>query len=150
MKLLFKTILPLLLLVACNSTTSSNEQMVELMQNVSKEVRAPGNPFCPEAQKAHLDSLIAVTHDPYQLFDLKNSLGMALLKLGDEQKAIALYEGLLKEARETGVMDNDKVLSQLALAYLRFGEKTNCLHNHSAESCIFPLSFAAVHQNKFG
>src|SRR5690242_14167137 len=136
MKLVLKAILPLLLLVACNSTTSSNQQMVALMQKVSKEVSVAGNSFCPEAQKAHFDSLIAVTHDPYRLFDLKNSLGMALLKLGEEQKAIELYEGLLKEAEVTGVFDKDKVLSQLALAYLRLGEKTNCLHHHSAESCI--------------
>ena len=47
-------------------------------------------------------------------------------------------------------MTNDKILPQLALSYLRLGEKMNCLHNHSAESCIFPISFAAVHKDKHG
>ncbi len=150
MKLILKNILPLLLIVACNSTTTSNKQMALLMQKVSKEVSVPDNSFCPEAQKAHFNSLIAVTHDPYQLFDLKNSLGIAFLKLGEEQKAIDIYEGLLKTAEETGVFDKDKVQSSLALSYLRLGEKMNCLHNHSAESCIFPISFAAVHKDKHG
>ena len=124
--------------------------MVLLLQKVSKEVSVPDNPFCPEAQKAHFDSLIAITHEPYRLFDLKTSLGMAFLKLGEEQKAIVVFEGLLKTAQETGMFDNDRILSQLALSYLRLGEKMNCLNNHSAESCIFPISFAAVHKDKQG
>jgi lipopolysaccharide biosynthesis regulator YciM len=81
------------------------------------------------------------------LFDLKLSLGAALLKKGEEQKAIEVYEGLLKMAQETGMFDKEKVLPQLALAYMRLGEKTNCLHNHTAQSCIFPLSFAAIHKD---
>jgi hypothetical protein len=129
---------------------SSNEEMVSLLRKVSNEVSVAGNPFCPEAQEAHFDSLIQVTHDPYELFELKNSLGMALLKLGEEQKAIDVYEGLLKASREGEVFDKNRILPQLALSYLRLGEKTNCLHNHSAESCIYPISFAGMHRDKNG
>lgn len=150
MKHILKSIVPLMLIAACNSTTSSNKEMVLLLKDVSKKVSVADNVFAPEAEKAHLDSLIAVTHEPYQLFDLKNTLGATYLKVGEEQKAIEVYEGLLKTAQETGMFDQDKVIAQLALAYLRLGEKTNCLHNHSAESCIFPISFAAVHKDKHG
>ena len=75
---------------------------------------------------------------------------MAFLKLGEEQKAIEVYEGLLKTSQEGDVFDKDRVLSQLALSYLRLGEKTNCLHGHSAASCIFPISSAGVHKDKYG
>ena len=75
---------------------------------------------------------------------------MAFLKLGEEQKAIEVYEGLLKTSQEGEVFDKDKVLSQLALSYLRLGEKTNCLHGHLSESCIFPISFSGVHKDKYG
>lgn len=139
-----------MLIVACNPTTSSDQSMVSLLQKVSKEVSVPGNSFCPEAQKPHLDSLIAVTRDPYELFNLKSALGAAYLKLGEEKKAIEIYQELLKNAQGTGLFDTDKILSQLALSYMRLGEKTNCVHNHSTESCIFPLSAAAVHQDKYG
>ena len=105
MKLILKNILPLLLIVACNSTTSPNKEMASLLQKVSKDVNVPDNTFCPEAQKAHFDSLIAVTHEPYQLMDLKSSLGMAYLKLGEEQKAIDVYEGLLKTVQESVMFD---------------------------------------------
>ena len=69
--------------------------MVLLLRKVSKETSVAANSFCPEAGVAHFDSLIQVTHDPYKLFELKNSLGIAFLKLGEEQKAIAVYEELL-------------------------------------------------------
>jgi hypothetical protein len=129
---------------------SSNKEMVLLLQKVSDEVAVAGNPFCPEAQEAHFDSLIQVTKDPYALFELKNSLGMVFLKLGEEQKAIDIYEGLLTTSQEGSVFDKEKVLPQLALAYLRLGEKMNCRNNHSAESCIFPISFSGMHKDKQG
>lgn len=150
MKFILKSIAPLMLIVACNPTTSSDQSMVSLLQKVSRQVSVPGNSFCPEAQKPHLDSLIAVTRDPYELFNLKSALGAAYLKLGEEKKAIEIYQELLKKAQETGLFDTDKILSQLALSYMRLGEKMNCVHNHSTESCIFPLSAAAVHQDKYG
>ena len=124
--------------------------MVLLLRKVSKEVSVAANPFCPEAGVAHLDSLIQITRDPYKLFELKNSLGVAFLKLGEEQKAINVYEELLKVSQEGDVFDKEKVLPQLALAYLRLGEKMNCLHNHSAESCIFPISSSGIHKDKKG
>jgi tetratricopeptide (TPR) repeat protein len=140
----------LLLIVACNSTSSPNKEMALLLRKVSKEVSVADNSFCPEAAVAHLDSLIQVTHDPYKLFELKSSLGVAFLKLGEEQKAIEVYQELLKVSREGDVFDKEKVLPQLALAYLRLGEKMNCLHNHSAESCIFPISSSGIHKDKNG
>ena len=140
----------MLLIVACNSTSSPNEEMVLLLRKVSKKVSVADNSFCPEAAVAHLDSLIQVTNDPYKLFELKNSLGVAFLKLGEEQKAIEVYEALLKTSEEGDVFDKEKVLPQLALAYLRLGEKMNCLHNHSAESCIFPISSSGIHKDKNG
>ena len=95
--------------------------MALLLRKVSKEVSVADNSFCPEAAVAHLESLIQVTHDPYKLFELKSSLGVAFLKLGEEQKAIEVYEALLKTSEEGDVFDKEKVLPQLALAYLRLG-----------------------------
>ena len=88
MRNIARNLLPLFFVAACNSHTSSNQEMASILKKVSKDVAVAGNSFCPEAQKAHFDSGIAVTHDPYELLDLKSSLGMAYLKLGEEQKAI--------------------------------------------------------------
>jgi hypothetical protein len=87
-KIIFKTIFLLLLIVACNSISSPNKEMVLLLRKVSKETSVAANSFCPEAGVAHFDSLIQVTHDPYKLFELKNSLGIAFLKLGKNKKRL--------------------------------------------------------------
>ncbi len=46
---------------------------------------------------------------------------------------------LLREAEE-----------MLAMAYLRAGEQQNCLTNHNAESCVYPLRGGGVHSDKNG
>ena len=137
-------------MAGCDSASSSDAEMVSLLQRIERETSVAGNSFSPEAAQAYFDSVIRVSRDPYELFEAKRSLGLTYLKLGEEQKAIDIYESLLKSGREGDVFDKDKVLPQLALAYLRLGEKTNCLHNHSAESCIFPISFNGVHKDKTG
>jgi hypothetical protein len=38
----------------------------------------------------------------------------------------------------------------LAMAYLRAGEQQNCLTNHNAESCIYPLQGGGIHRDKRG
>ncbi|MEP7318942.1 MAG: hypothetical protein ABI921_09365 [Panacibacter sp.] len=41
-------------------------------------------------------------------------------------------------------------MKDLAIAYLRLGERINCIHMHSAESCIFPISIKGMHHDKTG
>jgi hypothetical protein len=46
-------------------------------------------------------------------------------------------------------MDQRKVaLRTLALAYLRLGERINCIKDHSGQSCIFPIAGSGVHGDK--
>ena len=74
----------------------------------------------------------------------------AYLNLGQEQKAIDIYQNLL--TRIPLGYDDQRLLimKDLALAYMRMGERMNCIQNHSAESCIFPISQAGVHMDKTG
>ena len=39
---------------------------------------------------------------------------------------------------------------QLGLCYLRLGEQTNCVLNHSSESCILPFTGGGLHHEKSG
>src|SRR5579871_2315334 len=99
------------------------------------------NPYCPEAEIAFADSMLAIpTNSPRIIVITKFIKGFALLKLGEEQKAI----NILGE-----VVDNlsgnpeDKLYKEaenyLAVAYLRLGERNNCIANHGMSSCIFPI-----------
>ena len=38
----------------------------------------------------------------------------------------------------------------LAVSYIRMGEQVNCLVNHTASSCILPVSGSGIHTNKAG
>lgn len=40
--------------------------------------------------------------------------------------------------------------AELGILHLRWGEVTNCIKYHNAESCIFPLSNKARHKEKYG
>ena len=42
------------------------------------------------------------------------------------------------------------LLLDLAVAWLRVGETENCIHCQNCESCLFPISAAAVHQQRKG
>ncbi|WP_052731241.1 FG-GAP-like repeat-containing protein [Spirosoma radiotolerans] len=125
----------------------SHEQMVDLLRQSNVRFRDYRNDFSPESQLAHLDSITgSFTSSETELF-LKANI---LLKLGEEEKAIPLLETLINQLDTTNRRAAQITLSDLALAYLRLGEKTNCRSNHSAESCILPIRGKGIHTLQTG
>jgi hypothetical protein len=47
-------------------------------------------------------------------------------------------------------MDLDEILPDIAIAYMRLGERSNCMLNHNGSSCIFPIKDGGVHVIKTG
>ncbi|MCY7410070.1 MAG: FG-GAP-like repeat-containing protein, partial [Chitinophagales bacterium] len=89
---------------------------------------------------------------------LRFNLACEYLYAGESQKAIDLLEQLEKDSafiassQELG-MDrketrHDSLKAWIALGYLRLGEQVNCINNHNAQSCIFPINGGGVHQIK--
>jgi hypothetical protein len=66
---------------------------------------------------------------------------------GQEQKAVDIYEKLMKSTNFYTVND---MLPGMGIAYMRLGERTNCMLNHSGSSCIFPIKDEGVHRIKTG
>jgi hypothetical protein len=86
-----------------------------------------------------------------EVFPLRFALGDALLSHGDLEAAIGQFE----ECRKLAVAAHDAesaadVTRWIALAWLRLGERQNCVANHNTESCILPLSAAARHVDRRG
>jgi tetratricopeptide (TPR) repeat protein len=79
-----------------------------------------------------------------------NKKSNALLQLGEEQKAIDIYQDLLNKIPPGNLDQRQSVMKDMANAYFRMGERTNCIHNHNAESCIYPISNGGVHHDKTG
>ena len=72
------------------------------------------------------------------------------LYIGNE-RLIPRAEELLSEAVKLteGSALAGEYLALRGMLRLRMGELKNCLENHNADSCIFPLSKKAVHADKF-
>src|ERR1700748_3093984 len=133
--------------MSCHSR-HSNADMVMLLSSLRDSEAALANMYYPEAGVAFFDSVIQTSGD-----QLKTSLASTykadlLLKLGKEKEAVDLLERVLP------VTDNaiarHMILKSMAIGYLRLGERSNCIYNHGAESCVFPIRGNGVHFNKTG
>jgi len=77
-----------------------------------------------------------------------------LLLAGETETTIDMLEKLHDELQKgkikRGPLDDDKLNSLRALAYVRLGEKNNCISSHCNESCVFPLHGKGMHNQKVG
>jgi hypothetical protein len=90
--------------------------------------------------------------DPRE-WNVRLRLAGELLELGESAEAVKELEATRTLAREKGAFSpayEQSLRDLLGIAYLRMGEQENCLFNHVAESCIYPISRAAIHQSKEG
>ncbi|HEY6899380.1 MAG TPA: hypothetical protein VI233_02010, partial [Puia sp.] len=97
------------------------------------------DPFAPEASLSYSDSLLSVHSDTLRADWIKAN---ALLRLGEETKAIPILEMLVGHGRGQEmqmILQGRDPRKSLALAWLRLGERNNCLRSHNHASCIFPI-----------
>lgn len=136
------------LFTTCNREPSCHEEMLALLQQVKKEVTVPRNSFSPEGKMPYMDSLLRLPHStPGQIAYCKYLKANILLEMGREDQAVAILESLMQSSTpaQLHMMKRD-----LAIARLREGERTNCISNHAAESCLMPVRGLGVHQDANG
>ncbi|OKS86806.1 FG-GAP-like repeat-containing protein [Mucilaginibacter polytrichastri] len=134
-------------LISCRQKRSSNADMVEMLQQQSQFESNAANPYSCAAVLAHQDSIINNTAKSADLFSIYISKANTLLQLGQEQKSVNLLDSLNK----TFIADYNNrqlLVKTMALAYLRLGERTNCINHHSAEACLFPIKGGGVYTYK--
>ncbi len=91
-----------------------------------------------------------------EMIRLNNELGQLFAYRGEMEKSIEQFEEayrlLISSLSRHPEFANDKVFMEeiLGVAWMRRGELENCVHNHNAETCIFPLSKAARHKQTIG
>lgn len=131
----------------------STRQMAERLAAIRQAADPLKNPFRSSDQLPILRRLIAQATDPQQKLDLRLKLAGQLLTSGDNAGALAEFKAI----SESGLGDV-AVAAQLApelmlneaLCHLRMGEVENCLLNHNADSCLFPIKGGGVHQRQQG
>jgi len=134
---------------SCSTTSSCHEEMISILQKTYKKVNVRSNPFYPSSSIPYMDSLLSLEHStPSQKRYCKNLKAKFLLELGEEKQAIELLEEITRE--DQNAYAYELIWKDLALAYLRQGERANCISNHAVESCILPIKGMGVHRNAEG
>jgi tetratricopeptide (TPR) repeat protein len=65
-----------------------------------------------------------------------------LVRVGQEQKAVSIYDNLIERMDP---MVSQQMLPEAAIAWMRVGERNNCVLNNTGSSCVFPIQKEGVH-----
>lgn len=123
---------------SCDYFSNPNDKMVSILEARYKMYDVKENPFSPEPEVAYFDSIVKISDEAY--FKLYNELkkGNAVLKLGKEAESVAIIESVINRKMAMDGKDSPETLKCLAIAYMRLGERQNCVDYHNPESCIIP------------
>ncbi|MEZ4926082.1 MAG: CRTAC1 family protein [Saprospiraceae bacterium] len=112
--------------------------MLALLAKIREEVNSPNNIYASEARLAYYDDAKQSALNFETQMQLAMKKAMTLLEFGDEEKAVAFMENILNTSLKYPNARKG-ALDALGLAYLRLGERTNCINNHNADACIMPI-----------
>jgi hypothetical protein len=148
-------IIAISLLAACNKknklSNGSSKEMIHILDSIARQNFDKDNPFSAESQLVFFDAEIkkADTNMRRKIM-MQYYKTITLLVLGREKEAIEIFKQLtaIPHIEESPVYTD--IMENFALAYLRDGERTNCINNHMAESCVFPIIGMGMHQDETG
>lgn len=125
-----------------------HQEMLDLLSQIRKNGTMADNTFNPPAKLIYMDSLLTIPHtSPTQIAYCKYLKAHILMELGREDEAISLYEEILPGMNQPQV---NVAQRDLAIAYLRKGERANCISGHEAESCLMPIQGLGIHRDITG
>ncbi len=136
--------------MSCKQKPLPNQAMIDLLKTEEKYSNTHENPFAPEAMVKFCDSVINNSSDQNAVITALDKKANALLELGQEQQAIDIFQEVLNKIPRGYIDQRQPIMKDLAITYLRLGERMNCINMHNAESCIFPISKGGVHHDKTG
>ena len=130
---------------------AANAEMVHILDSIAQKNFTVDNPFSTDAQLAFCDNQIKTAGvNTARATIAAYFKAEALLKLGREKDAVALFKQVCKNDTLERHGLGKQAEEQYALASLRYGERTNCVNNHMAESCVFPIKGTGMHQDETG
>ena len=123
--------------------------MIQLLAQTREKSHSQNNPFYPEGKLRYYDSLIAMGGNESQIMMWNYHKTETLLRLGEEEQVIEIMENFIMKNEKTAPATTRIARATLALAYLRLGERTNCIAGHVSESCIMPIRGLGVHRDRY-
>lgn len=120
--------------------------MAALLQQLKKRNYNAQNIFSSDARLATCDSVLKAD-SPNVDVQLLAKKALYELQEGHEQQAVRIYQKISKLPRYMNPLD---VMPDEAVAYMRLGERANCMLNHNGSSCIFPIAGSGIHKVQTG
>nr|WP_315250388.1 FG-GAP-like repeat-containing protein [uncultured Flavobacterium sp.] len=140
----------IILTQSCDYFSNPNDKMVKILDARKKMYNVKANAFAEKAEIDYYDSIIKSSEEGF--FKLYNELnkGNALLKFGREAEAVSLLQSVIDRKKAIDGKDSPQSLKFLAIAYMRLGERQNCVNYHNPESCIIPIQKKGIHTIREG
>jgi hypothetical protein len=144
-----KILFAVLIFMSCNEKKSSNREMINLLSAIDKTEYSIYNSYSLEAKLADYNSVLNKTKDSAEMQNTLFNKATVLLEMGDEKQSIKILQRLLSHPN-LSYLTRIKLMKILGISYLRYAERTNCMNNHNAQSCIFPIQGAGIQADKTG
>lgn len=143
-------LLLVLLLISCKPSVDQSANMVDLLDKTFKKNSVKENFYFPTYALAYYDSLLKINLSFEEKMECLFGKGTTLLALGRERETIQAFEMVASKLKDPYGSGTATLMSKLALAYLRMGERENCINNHTAESCLLPIRGTGIHKDQSG
>jgi hypothetical protein len=132
----------------------STEKMYQRLEAIIQATDPMDNSFMNTARVKVYRQRITGVRNPTEFLTVQFQLIEELLRVGDVAAALSEMGKLEEFTKANGslVSTKNKGLIRMlqAIAYLRQGEQDNCLLNHNADSCLFPVQGGGVHRDQRG
>jgi hypothetical protein len=138
------------LAMSCGREEASHEKMLSILKQLQSTYSRFDNYYASEAHVHYYDSLIRNSSSVQDNMFFTLSEARALIALGREDEAVEILEPQAQKIIAENIQGMDRTKVLLALAYLRGGERMNCIRNHSAETCILPIQGGGIHKIQTG
>lgn len=128
--------------------------MLDVLQTLRKSKVYESTYFKHQTIQTRQDELKYTSLSPDGHVKKLLALGEHQLWLGETKQAVETYEKALDILDHNVTFftkkERQKLLFQIGLAYLRWGENTNCVHCNNGASCLVPISGDGIHTDPFG
>jgi hypothetical protein len=132
----------------------STRRMAARLRDLATAGDPFGSPYRFPERVALLRSKLKLISDPVQAGQLRVQIAHNLLSGGESEAALHEFNEAERFLQETNQPFPPPLtvmfLTAKAVCYLRIGEQENCLNNHNADSCLFPIRGGGIHQNPRG
>jgi len=141
-------------IVALRPLPASTRRMIERLVRIRDDANPGSMAYLNDRMIPVLRAEIAKAPVSRPPFGLRFQLGRQLVLAGEPEDGLEEFDSIEKGIASLGGRLDGKGSSEMriskAIAFLRLAEQENCLSNHNAASCLFPIQAKGVHSIQRG